>query len=111
MNSSLIHMAFMREIVKLFQLEQDIARAKETGNFSLALKKYNEIISIKEKISNKLGLAKTFAEKGHLLNQIGYGNEAYSYFVQALELAKDSKNIDFLNLISHQIDEIFNKEF
>ena len=99
----------MREIVKLFQLEQEIARAKDMGNVVLALKKYNEIILIKERISNKLGLAKTFAEKGYLLNEIGYNKEAYSYFIQALELAKDSKNLDFINLLSNQIHEIFSK--
>ena len=96
-------MPSMVDVVRLFQLEQKIIIAKNQGNLTLALKFYNEIFSIKQEISNFLGLAKSYAEKGYLLSQFGEKNEALQSYQKAAEIAQNSKNPEFLAIITQQI--------
>ena len=96
-------MPSMIDVVRLFKLEQEIIKAKNQGNLALALKFYNEILLIKQEISNLLGLAKSYAEKGFLLNQFGEKNEALQSYRKAAEIAQNSKNPEFLAIITQQI--------
>ena len=96
-------MATMRILVNLYQLEQQIIQAKNKGNLIHALGLYNELIEIKQQISNRLGIAKTYAEQGALFAVYGDQKEALNSFLKASEIAQKSKNPEFLNIINEQI--------
>ena len=96
----------MKEVVRLFQLEQEIIKAKNQGNMALALRNYNEILQIKQNISNSLGIAKSYAEKGMLLNEIGEKNLALISYQKAAKIAENSKNPEFLGIINEHINLI-----
>ncbi len=92
----------MKKIVNLFKLEQEIQKAKFQGQFNLALNLYNQVIAIKQELPNKLGLAKTIAEKGFLLEQCGYHQDALSTYNIATNIAQGSPNLHFLETINER---------
>ena len=96
----------MKEVVRLFQLEQNIIPAKKEGNLSHALGMYNEILQIKQTISNRLGLAKSYVERGELLENYGDRNSALESYLVAAEIAKNSNNPNFLAIVDSQIKRI-----
>ena len=92
----------MKKIVNLFKLEQEIHKAKFQGQYNLALSLYNQVIAIKQELPNKLGLAKTIAEKGFLLEQCGYHQDALSTYNIATNIAQGSPNLHFLEIIDER---------
>lgn len=106
LDSNFLNMSSMREVVKLFQLEQAINLAKKNGNWVKALQLYNEIIAIKQVISNRLGLAKTYMEQGELLHIVGDKQHALQSYQKAAEIAKTAKNPEFIQIIDHQINQL-----
>ena len=101
-------MGSMNQIVELFRIEQEIKKAKSQGMLSNALDLYNHAIMIKNQISNRLGLAKTYAEKAHLLEQMGFHQDAFKSLSQATEIAKSSPNRQFLAILDEQIQILHN---
>lgn len=99
-------MASMQDIVRLYQLEQKIILAKKHGNLSIVLSFYNEILQIKNEISNRLGLAKTYADIAEMLNKYGDPKGALKSYLCAAEIAQNSKNIEFNNLIHEKITKL-----
>ena len=100
-------MSSMKEVVRLYQLEQTLNKAKESENLLLSLKLYNEILQIKQKISNRLGLAKSYAERGFLLKQYGRYEEALQSYLQAAEIAQNSNNPDFISILNSEIAKLY----
>jgi len=94
-------MADMSEVITLFRIEQEIKRALSEARFETALQLYNQAIIIKTKISNTLGLAKTIAEKGYLLEQHGFSQEALLEYQRAFQMVEKSPNRQFVDII-HQ---------
>ena len=101
-------MGSMNQIVELFRIEQEIKKAKSQGMLSTALDIYKHAITMKNQISNRLGLAKTYAEKAHLLQQMGFPQDALDSISQAAEIAKNSPNQQFLTLLHNQIQTLHN---
>ena len=93
----------MKKIVNLFKLEQEIHKAKFQGQYNLALSLFNQVIAIKQELPNKLGLAKTIAEKGFLLEQCGYQQDALRTYNIAANIAQGSPNLHFLQTIDQRI--------
>ena len=93
----------MKKIVNLFKLEQEIQKAKLQGQYNLALNLYNQVIAIKQELPNKLGLAKTIAEKGFLLEQCGYQQDALRTYNIAANIAQGTPNLHFLETIDDRI--------
>ncbi len=103
-------MASMKDVVRLYQLEQQITVAKKHGNYSKALQMYNEIIQIKQNISSALGVAKSYAEQGELLAECGDRKGAIVLYQQAALIAERSKNPEFLSVINYQIEKLHSFE-
>lgn len=101
----------MKPVLDLFRLEQEIQRAKLRGNLALAIQLYDQIIAIKQQLpNNKLGLAKSIAEKGFTLEQCGFHREALRSYQAASEIAQGSPNIDFCRTIETHIQTL-SKQF
>ena len=96
----------MNQIIELFRIEQEIKKAKSQGMLSNALDLYDHAIHIKNQISNRLGLAKTYAEKAHLLEQMGFHQDALESITRAAEIAKNSPNQQFRALLNIQIQNL-----
>ena len=54
-------------LVKIYRVESEIQRAKAAGNYAKALSLYDQLIEMKQHLPNRLGLAKSVAEKAYLL--------------------------------------------
>lgn len=94
----------MNQIVELFRIEQEIKRAKSQGVISTTLVDlYDHAILIKNQISNRLGLAKTYAEKAQVLEQMGLHQDALKTISKAAEIAKNSPNHQFRAILNNQI--------
>ena len=98
----------MKKIVNLFKLEQEIHKAKFQGQYNLALSLFNQVIAIKQQLPNKLGFAKTIAEKGFLLEQCGYQQDALHTYNIAANIAQGSPNLHFLETIDDRIKILLN---
>ncbi|MHA1584572.1 MAG: hypothetical protein ACTSVU_09455 [Promethearchaeota archaeon] len=96
----------MEKLVDLFRIEQEIEKAKHANNLNHALKLYNQVILIKQQISNKLGLAKTYAEMAFLLEQKGSYQEAYYLLSKAANISENSPNRQFNSIISSRIHSL-----
>jgi tetratricopeptide (TPR) repeat protein len=94
----------MKPIVELFRLESAIQQYKARGQFELALQFYDKIIQIKQDLSNKLGLAKTIAEKAYLLEQMGFRNEAVQNYQYAWQIAGNTPCEDFVASIQQRLN-------
>ncbi len=99
----------MQKIIELYKLEQKISQAKSHNDLSTALELYNRVIQIKQDVSNRLGIARNCAEKGFLLEKEGYISEAVKMFELATQIAGDSPNQQFLEILQHKLDEISKK--
>jgi tetratricopeptide (TPR) repeat protein len=96
----------MNNLVYLFRLEQDIQRAKLEGNYQFAIQIYDEIISIKQNLPNKMGLVKSITQKAFLLEQLGFPQDALHSYYSAVEIAKISPNKQYVNEIVSHINRI-----
>lgn len=94
----------MQPLVNLFRMELEIQRAKAQNQWTLVLQLYDQIITIKEQCRNKLGLAKTIAEKAFVLEQLGHSHEALQNYHLAENVANGTPNVEFLHTIADRID-------
>ena len=99
----------MQKIIELYKLEQQIHQAKNQNDLPTALELYNRVIQIKQEVSNRLGIARTCAEKGFLLEKSGYITEAVKMFKFAAQIAGDSPNQQFVEILQQKLDEISKK--
>lgn len=99
----MVTISTMKPIVELFRLESLIQQLKAQGQFQMALQYYDQVIHIKQGINNRLGLAKTIAEKAFLLEQLGRRSDALQMYQTARQIAADSPNDEFLSLIAQRI--------
>ena len=93
----------MQPVIDLFRIELEIQRAKLQKQYSVALALYDQVISIKQQVPNKLGLAKTVAEKAFLLEQLGHLPEAYHTYQCAQQIANGTPNQEFIASINQRI--------
>ena len=96
----------MQPIVNLFRMELEIQRAKAQNQWALVLQLYDQIIAIKQQSHNKLGLAKSIAEKAFVLEQLGHAQEAIESYHIAENVANGTPNVEFLHTISDRIHAI-----
>ena len=96
----------MQPLVNLFRMELEIQRAKAQNQWTLVLELYDQIIKIKEHCHNKLGLAKSIAEKAFVLEQLGYTHQALENYHLAENVANGTPNVNFLDTISNRINSI-----
>ncbi len=101
-----IHMASMNDLVNLYKIEQEIQITKLQGNYQHLLNLYSQIIKMKSKFPNRLGLAKSISEKAFLLEQLGYRKEAINQYHFAKQVAHGTPNKDFIHVIENRIDKI-----
>jgi len=100
----------MQPVIDLFRIELEIQRAKLQKQYAVALSLYDQVINIKKQVPNKLGLAKSIAEKAFLLEQMGQLPEAYRTYQFAQEVANGTPNHEFIQTIAQQIAK-FNPTF
>jgi tetratricopeptide (TPR) repeat protein len=94
----------MKPIIELFRLESTITQLKNQGQFELALQYYDQVIQLKQNLPNRMGLAKTAAEKAYLLEQLGYRQDALQYYQYASTLVQNSPNQEFVRNLTERID-------
>ena len=93
----------MRQIVDLYRIENEIQQAKARGNIKKALQLYDIVIEMKSSLPNRLGLVKTIAEKGFLLENCQFYNDALSEYQTAFKIADHSTKSPMLQTISERI--------
>ena len=93
-------------LVKIYRIESEIQKAKAIGDLQKALILYDQVLDLKQKLPNRMGLAKTIAEKGLLLENSGFFNEALDHYQNAALITKNSPNTLFKKQLSQKIDEI-----
>jgi tetratricopeptide (TPR) repeat protein len=96
----------MQPLIDLFRIELEIQRAKLQRQYQTALQLYDQAIKIKQNVPNKLGLAKTVAEKAFLLEQLGQIEAAQQQYQYAENIAMGTPNIEFLSTISEKLKHI-----
>lgn len=94
----------MQPLVNLFRMELEIQRAKAQNQWTYVLELYDQVILIKEQCHNKLGLAKSIAEKAFVLEQLGYSSQALENYHLAEKVANGTPNREFLDTISNRIN-------
>jgi hypothetical protein len=96
----------MRDVIELYKANQELEFAKKQGNHMLALELYNRIIMMKQHLSNKLGIAKSVAEKANLLERMGFQNKALEEYLNAYQIVAESSNKEFFQIIQNKIQEL-----
>ncbi len=98
-------------LVKIYRIESQIQREKAKGSIKKALALYDNLIQLKEKLPNRLGLAKSIAEKGLLLENSGFYDDALHTYHFAAKITKDSRNKRFKQILNQRIDGINKNQF
>ncbi|MHA1674043.1 MAG: hypothetical protein ACTSYI_10485 [Promethearchaeota archaeon] len=104
----------MKHVIELYRLIQNLEEAKRRENYALALEIYNHIIVLKQKISNRFGVAKSMAEKANLLERMGFPQKALELYVGASKVIENTSNHDFSGIIFHriaQLNSVVNENF
>src|SRR6056297_3546024 len=82
-------------LVKIYRIESEIQKAKAKGAIKNALIFYDQVIELKQRLPNRMGLAKTIAEKGFLLENSGFYSEALEQYQNAANITKASPSTMF----------------
>ncbi|MHA1612230.1 MAG: hypothetical protein ACTSYU_09295, partial [Promethearchaeota archaeon] len=80
----------MRLVVELHKLSLSLEEAKRQRDYSKVLQKYNQIIVLKQQISNRYGVAKSLTEKGNFLYDLGYSEKALKMYVEASNILENT---------------------
>ena len=96
----------MKALLDLYKLEQMTQRAKIQGDYQQSLQLYDQIIALKQNLPNRLGLAKSMADKAFLLEQMGYPRDALQVYSSTAQLIHKSPNRQFKEIIDQRINHL-----
>ena len=96
----------MSLLVHIYRIESEIQQAKARGNYKLAIELYDTLIELKNKLPNRAGLAKTIAEKGLLLENLGFFRDALDTYKDAATLTIQSPNTALKQFIHSKLSEL-----
>ena len=93
-------------LVKIYRVESEIQRAKATGNYAKALSLYDQLIEMKKVLPNRLGVAKSIAEKAFLLENCEFYQDALNTYLMAAQISFDSPHKKFKEMINERIQRL-----